>query len=449
MPVNRFTLTKSCYKIVQELKKKGYEVHRKLSGVEKMKEHSGGLGNFLNEVTQTADKGENAQVAEQIVYIDIDELESNPKNFYGLRDVDALAGLIAVSHLIEPLTVSKKENGKYMIISGHRRRAAVQKLLEEGVYTERRLPCIVKTRGKIAIEQEDGEIIEFDEDAVEILNLIASNRGQREERTVDEKLQEVKYLESFAKAIYHQKNRGTRGRFRSFFAEEILSMSKSQLQRISAMEKLTDKVKAAVDDKTISESAALAMANMTPEEQEACLEKIESGEIRGTAQDIQNLSASKVAEEIEDALTSENVDSNSESNSNDSAVKDTVSEEITTDSVTEDTSSNVEMNEEVDTVQSQETNSEIEGKPFQSEKTITANIIDVPEEIGDPQEEAQNWSYLTHLAIYEIMQREAKRLSEEEEDELKAAQWGIRASVARYDAEKFRLQHEENRIVKS
>ena len=189
-----------------------------------MEENNGGLGNFLNEVTQTE------QNSEQIVYIDIDELESNPKNFYGLRDIDALAGLIAVSHLIEPLTVSKKSDDKYMIISGHRRRAAVQKLLEEGIYTERKLPCIVKARNKITIEQENGEVIEFDEDAVEMLNLIASNRGQREERTVDEKLQEVKYLEAFAKAIFNQKSRGIRGRFRNFFAEEILNISKSQLQ---------------------------------------------------------------------------------------------------------------------------------------------------------------------------------------------------------------------------
>ena len=101
------------------------------------------------------------------------------------------------------------------------------------------MPCIVKTCGKIAIEQKSGEIIEFDEDAVEMLTLIASNRGQREERTIDEKLQEVKYLESFARAIYNQKCRGIRGRFRDFFAEEILSISKSRLQRINSIEKLT------------------------------------------------------------------------------------------------------------------------------------------------------------------------------------------------------------------
>ena len=354
-----------------------------------MKKHRGGLGNFLNEVTQTADKGEGAQIAEQIIYVDIDELESNPKNFYGLRDVNALAGLIAVSHLVEPLTVSKKPDGKYMIISGHRRRAAIQKLLDDGVYTERKLPCIVKACEKITIEQEDGEIIEFDEDTVEMLNLIASNRGQREERTVDEKLKEVAYLESFARAIYHQKNRGTRGRFRNFFAEEILNMSKSQLQRISTMKKLTDKVKSAIDKKEISESAALALSNMTAEEQDAYLEKIKSGEIKGTAQDIQNSSASKTTEETP-----------------------------------------------VGTV----------GK-----------LIDVPEQFDDPQKEAQDWFqrekltleedlYRKRLAVYEAIYKKAKRLSKAEEDELKSAQWEIRASVARYNIEALKLQHTEKTL---
>ena len=137
-----------------------------------------GLGNILKEIVPTEEK---------IIYVDIDELESNPQNFYGLRDIDGLAGLISVSHFVEPLKVFQKTDGKYMIISWHRRRAAVQKLLEDGVYTERNLPCIVKTLEKICIEQDNGETVEFDEDAVNMLHLIASNRGQREERTVEEK----------------------------------------------------------------------------------------------------------------------------------------------------------------------------------------------------------------------------------------------------------------------
>ena len=412
-----------------------------------MKQHSGGLGSYLNEVTQTADKGESSQVAEQIVYIDIDELESNPRNFYGLRDVDALAGLIAVSHLVEPLTVSQKSDGKYMIISGHRRRAAVQKLLDEGDYTERKLPCIIKTRGKISIEQENGEIIEFDEDAVEMLNLIASNRGQREERTVDEKLQEVKYLETFAKAIYYQKNRGSRGRFRNFFAEEILNMSKSQLQRINAMEKLTDKVKAAIDDKKISESAALAMSNMTAEEQDACLEKIMSGEMKGTAQDIQNLSASKVVEEVEEDTLPKNADSDLENSSDESVVEEnseeSVLEEVTseTEAVSEDVPAKSETAEEIETVQSQEVILHSEQETSQSAKTAIGKLIDVPEQLEVLRKEAEEWFYQSNrmleeeiykerLAAYEALYAKAKRMSEEE-DGLESVQWAMRASVAR------------------
>ncbi|MBR6013539.1 MAG: ParB N-terminal domain-containing protein [Selenomonadaceae bacterium] len=386
-----------------------------------MKEHNSGLGSFLNEVTQTSEKN---LPEEKITYIDIDDLESNPKNFYGLRDVEALAGLIAVSHLIEPLTVSKKDDGKYIIISGHRRRAAVQKLLEDGVYNERKLPCIIKSRTKIQIEQENGETIEFDEDAVEMLNLIASNRGQREERTIDEKLQEVKYLEKFAKAIYNHKDRGTRGRFRNFFAEEILNISKSQLQRINSLEKLTENVKKAIDDKKLSESAAIEMTNMSSEEQEKCLEKILSGEIKGTIQDIQ---AQKMTE-VEDA------DSFSEENSD----------------VTSEQDSHVEKNEEKTETENQVPDSESKltyPKNLLPEKNSTAEIkvavgtiIDVPEEFGDPQKEAEDWFSRSRMASYESLYEEAKRFSEEETDELKAAQWGIRASVALYHIEELKIQ---------
>ena len=394
MPVNRFTLTKSCYKIVQELKKKGYEVHRKPSGVEKMKEHSGGLGNFLNEVTQTADKGEGAQVAEQIVYIDIDELETNPKNFYGLRDVDELAGLIAVSHLIEPLTVSKQENGKYMLISGHRRRAAVQKLLDEGIYTERKLPCIVKSCGKISIEQENGEIIEFDEDAVEMLNLIASNRGQREERTIDEKLQEVKYLEAFAKAIYNQKNSGNRGRFRSFFAEEILNISKSQLQRIKSMEKLTDKVKAAIDEKIISETAAMELATLTPEEQEACLEKILSGRMKDTVEAIQKWKLrQKETKEREEEYY--------------------------------DTFEIVFKHDRV-------------VYPKETDEIKFKNAKSVKKSETDPKQEARAWFEKVRMDFHENLLAFLNQVTEEEKNPLKAEQYAIRASVVSESIEELK-----------
>lgn len=400
-----------------------------------MKEHSDSFGNILNEVTQTAEKSDEVQISEQIVYIDIDDLESNPKNFYGLRDVDALAGLIAVSHLVEPLTVSKKADGKYRIISGHRRRAAVEKLLTEGVYSERKLPCIIKTLKKIEIEQENGETIEFDEDAVEMLNLIASNRGQREERTIDEKLQEVRYLETFAKAIYHQKNKGNRGRFRNFFAEEILNISKSQLQRINAMENLTDKVKAAIDDKIISETAAMAMASMTPEEQNSCVEKILSGEIKGTVQEIQNLKSSK---NTLGESSVENLDKVTEPCANESTVESVSSE---SESVSEESSAAVEQSEELEIAQSSLKSLLPEKETVMSDKRFVGKIIDVPEEqLTTLKKEAEEWFYQEQLRIFESLYEEAKQISEKE-DGLESAQWEIRASVARYKIEELKLEH--------
>lgn len=325
-----------------------------------MKKHSGGLGNFLNAVTQTAEKNE--VIEEKIIYLDIDEIESNPQNFYGLRNIEELAGLISVSKLIEPLTVIKKSDGKYKLISGHRRRAAVQKLLEDGIYTERKLPCIIKKPKKIRIEQESGEVIEFDEGAVEMLNLIASNRGQREERTIEEKLQEVMYLEKFARALYNQKEKRKRGRFVNFFAEEILNISKSKLLRINAPEKLTPKLKQAIDSGKISENAALEIATLSLKKQELWLEKVLAGVIKGTVQEIKNWK--KTIQKI----------------------------------------------------------SEAENFLPMAEKNTVYQIKGIPEKIY----------------------AEVKRRSLEEINELKAAQWKIRASAVQYNIEELTLQHKKS-----
>lgn len=401
-----------------------------------MKENSGSLGIFLNAVAQNA---ENQQKNSQIIYLDIDKIESNPQNFYGLRNIDELAGLIAVSHLIEPLTVTKISEGRYKLISGHRRRAAVQKLLEEGIYTDRKLPCIVRTREKLAIEQENGETIEFDEDAVEMLNLIVSNRGQREERTIDEKIQEVKHLEGFAKAIYHQKNLGERGRFVNFFAEEILNISKSQLLRINSLEKLTENVRQAIDDKKISETAAVEMSGMTEEKQEECLEKILTGEMKGTVQAIHQLKSSpniESEEELPEEEITEDIDEIEESTIENVEIE-TESEIETETSEEEDTNSNEEVEESAEIV-----------NPFLNvgqklKKSVTLEIIDVPEEFEDPQKEAEEWYAQEMLKASEKLLKAARLFRDEEDNELKASQWAIRASVAGGGTAKMKLQTEK------
>lgn len=84
---------------------------------------------------------------DQIEYIDIGLIDSDPGNFYELRDIPDLAGDIETVGLQQPLLVRPGEDGHVVLISGHRRRAALQLLVAEGKEQFRQVPCIRKTGG--------------------------------------------------------------------------------------------------------------------------------------------------------------------------------------------------------------------------------------------------------------------------------------------------------------
>ena len=72
---------------------------------------------------------------DQITYLSLADLESDPDNFYDVSNVANLADAIATVGLQQPLRVRRHpdNNGKYMIVSGHRRRAAITQLVEEEI----------------------------------------------------------------------------------------------------------------------------------------------------------------------------------------------------------------------------------------------------------------------------------------------------------------------------
>lgn len=88
---------------------------------------------------------------EQIEYIDIGLIDSDPGNFYELRDIPDLAGDIETVGLQQPLLVRPGEDGHVVLISGHRRRAALQLLVDEGKERFRQVPCIRKTGGNALV----------------------------------------------------------------------------------------------------------------------------------------------------------------------------------------------------------------------------------------------------------------------------------------------------------
>ncbi len=82
---------------------------------------------------------------EQIEYIDIGLIDPDPENFYTLSGLNELAENIALLGLQQPLRVRRHPDleGHVMVSSGHRRRAALLKLIEEDCREDlRQVPCI-------------------------------------------------------------------------------------------------------------------------------------------------------------------------------------------------------------------------------------------------------------------------------------------------------------------
>jgi len=104
---------------------------------------------------------------EQIEYIDIEKIGDDPKNFYALSGLEELAANIELLGLQQPLRVRADPEApdRVIVVSGHRRLAALKKLTEEGREDLREVPCIrERTEGSAALQE---------------LRLIYANSGTR------------------------------------------------------------------------------------------------------------------------------------------------------------------------------------------------------------------------------------------------------------------------------
>lgn len=201
-----------------------------------------------------------------VVSVPIDDLIPSERNFYRICDVESLASSIHVSGTIEPLIVCRHPNfpGKYKILSGHRRRAAVDYLLVSGERTDRKMPCVIK-------EFDDTGLLTPEE--FEDINIILMNRGQRQKITALERLEEISKLEPIARKIYKsEKVEGSAsGQFRKFFAEEILEISQSKLQRYKNLARLSPSSMEAFESGEITFTAAERLSKLPPEDQDRFL----------------------------------------------------------------------------------------------------------------------------------------------------------------------------------
>jgi ParB family chromosome partitioning protein len=152
--------------------------------------------------------------------VDIDELVGNDANFYAVDEdkLDELKNSIALSGIMDPPTVTPAEDGKYRLISGHRRTAAVRALVAEGREDLRKMPVFVRNPKSAAMEEL--ELIMANSTARVLTSAEISQAAQRVERL-----------------LYDLKEQGVEfpGRMRDHVAEAC-NVSKTKLANLHMIE---------------------------------------------------------------------------------------------------------------------------------------------------------------------------------------------------------------------
>ena len=183
---------------------------------------------------------------EQIQYIPLDQIDEDPNNFYQLSDIAQLADNISLCKLQQPIRVRQKPDGRYQIVSGHRRRAALEMLVADGYDQWKEAPCIVETDDANPTLQQ--------------LRLIYANANTRK-MTAAELSEQAEQVE---KLLYQLKEEGYSfpGRMRDHVAEAV-SISKSKLARLKVIRENLAAVWVDVyKDGTLTESQAYALSQM-------------------------------------------------------------------------------------------------------------------------------------------------------------------------------------------
>ena len=203
------------------------------------------IGSFAASLNETVSKLD-TNTEPQLQYIDIDLLDAHEANFYDVSNLDTLADSISMDGLQQPLVVTAGEGGRYTVLSGHRRRAAIRKLVEEdGREDLRRVPCLVRVYKSQALAE---------------LQLIMANSTAR----VLSSAEVMHQAQRMEELLYQLKEEGYSfpGRMRSQVAEAC-QVSESKLARLKVIQdKLIVAWLARFEDGKISEDVAYTIAKM-------------------------------------------------------------------------------------------------------------------------------------------------------------------------------------------
>ena len=183
----------------------------------------------------------------QLEYIKRELIVPDPNNFYSLTGIEELAANIQLCGLQQPILVRPIDGGRYMVVSGHRRRAAIELLAADEPEKWDEISCLV----------------ERDEASPELqqLRLIYANANTRAKSSA-ELATEAEQVEEL---LYKLKEQGIEfpGRMRDHVAAAVKA-SKSKLARLKVIrENLIDEFKKLWEAGNLRDSVAYTLAQTT------------------------------------------------------------------------------------------------------------------------------------------------------------------------------------------
>jgi len=196
---------------------------------------------------------------EQIEYIKLDLIDADPNNFYQLSGVEDLAANIQLCGLQQPIRLRKHptETGRYMIVSGHRRREAVLLLAKDDPDKWEEVPCIIEADEVPA--------------ALQQLRLIYANANTRKMSDAELSEQAVQV----EKLLYQLKEEGYEfpGRMRDHVAKAV-NASKTKLARLKVIrDKLAAVWQPSWKDGTLTENTAYELSKLPKSYQSVLFEE--------------------------------------------------------------------------------------------------------------------------------------------------------------------------------
>ena len=190
---------------------------------------------------------------EQIEYIYEEYISPDPDNFYSMDGISELAANIETAGLQQPIRVypDPSDKNSYIILSGHRRFAALQLLMQDDHERWGMVPCIVE-RDDVPLEARK-------------LRLLLANRDTRKLTSADLDRQAAdmeKYIVSLKEQGY-----SFPGRLSDYVAQ-CLSTSKTKLNRLKIIrEGLIPEWRKMWEDGKINDSVGYSLAHLDKQDQ--------------------------------------------------------------------------------------------------------------------------------------------------------------------------------------